>query len=520
MQRLDLNEDVVILDTETTGLQVDSAEICEIAIIDYNGKILLNSLVKPTKPIPEQATAIHGITNDMVASAPSFADLHDRIIDVLKDKTVVIYNKFYDCKILAYNAKRAGLDDTFYDDILHNSSICAMQWYSNIRKQPDKLGNDYKWHKLTEACKHERVDISNIKAHRAYADCMMTLYLIDAVNTKILTSWVPDDLFVAEVPVNNNSEDKKMPNQTLTPTDGLVTIIPIEEKLSYTPTVISFDDEYYSSWATNLTAKYQGLVITEAMLPEIKKELANLNKFKGEINDSRIKIVKEIKLPIDQFEAKVKSVIAIIDKASTNLKAQADTFEEKRRNDARTVIAKLIANMLSNSGLNVKYHSQVALKDSYLNKTATIPKITTDVQATIDLLLQQQTNEQQALELQKQQLANRELKLQNLNAKFSLEVKLSDVHNLADDKLEAYFVTEDSKRIARELEAGKQPLAPVEPEPVVAKSKPSPAPTITPKPTTNTMLYKNVRIGGANMGVIIKAIAQLRNNGFEVNFVD
>ena len=65
-----------ILDTETTGLY-DDAEIVEISIIDENGGVLLDTLVKPLKPIPAEATAIHGITNEMVATAPTWVAIHE-----------------------------------------------------------------------------------------------------------------------------------------------------------------------------------------------------------------------------------------------------------------------------------------------------------------------------------------------------------------------------------------------------------------------------------------------------------
>ena len=62
-----------ILDTETTGLY-DDAEIVEISIIDENGGVLLDTLVKPLKPIPAEATAIHGdrcLSTDQASSITS-----------------------------------------------------------------------------------------------------------------------------------------------------------------------------------------------------------------------------------------------------------------------------------------------------------------------------------------------------------------------------------------------------------------------------------------------------------------
>lgn len=61
----------MILDTETTGLDYDD-KIVEIAVIDLDGNVLINTLVDPNKAIPKEATEIHGIANKMVENAPLF----------------------------------------------------------------------------------------------------------------------------------------------------------------------------------------------------------------------------------------------------------------------------------------------------------------------------------------------------------------------------------------------------------------------------------------------------------------
>ena len=64
----------VFLDTETTGLN-DLAEIVEISILDDDGLVLLDTLVRPRRPIPADAIRIHGIRNEMVAEALLAADM-------------------------------------------------------------------------------------------------------------------------------------------------------------------------------------------------------------------------------------------------------------------------------------------------------------------------------------------------------------------------------------------------------------------------------------------------------------
>ena len=74
----------VILDTETTGLY--DAEIVQIGIIDLEGKVVFDSLVKPTIPIPPDAIDIHGISNEMVELAPTFPEIYPRLVESLENK--------------------------------------------------------------------------------------------------------------------------------------------------------------------------------------------------------------------------------------------------------------------------------------------------------------------------------------------------------------------------------------------------------------------------------------------------
>lgn len=71
---------VLFLDTETTGSDPESADICEMALLltPYLGTRpiqdepeRLQTLVKPPVPIPPEASAVHHITDEMVSDAPS-----------------------------------------------------------------------------------------------------------------------------------------------------------------------------------------------------------------------------------------------------------------------------------------------------------------------------------------------------------------------------------------------------------------------------------------------------------------
>ena len=91
-------DDWLILDTETTGLK--DPEICQIAILDSQGESVLDTLVRPTKPIEAKATQVHGITNDIVQLAPSFSQVYPEILSAITSQEVLIYNAAFDLGVI------------------------------------------------------------------------------------------------------------------------------------------------------------------------------------------------------------------------------------------------------------------------------------------------------------------------------------------------------------------------------------------------------------------------------------
>ncbi|MGQ6434502.1 3'-5' exonuclease [Serratia sp. IR-2025] len=171
-----LRDNVLILDTETTGLG-DDAEIVEVTIIDTAGRVLLNTLVKPRSVIPASATAIHGITNEMVATAPSWPHVCRSLYDIISGRKVVIYNCDFDTRILDQTNDDWGI--TIHFKIERPTFECAMLAYAEFYGQNSERGG-YKWQKLTAAAEQQGVIIEGTP-HRALSDCLTTLGVIKAM---------------------------------------------------------------------------------------------------------------------------------------------------------------------------------------------------------------------------------------------------------------------------------------------------------------------------------------------------
>ncbi len=101
----------IYYDTETTGIKPEKDRIVEIAAYDPIRDRRFEKFVNPGCPIPPEATAIHHITNEMVASAPSFAEVGAEFIKFCEGETVLIAhnNDNFDFHFLRLEFERHAL---------------------------------------------------------------------------------------------------------------------------------------------------------------------------------------------------------------------------------------------------------------------------------------------------------------------------------------------------------------------------------------------------------------------------
>jgi DNA polymerase III epsilon subunit-like protein len=164
--------ETLILDTETTGLD-DNDEVIQLAIIDMHGNVLLHTLVRPTVPVGTEARSIHGITDEVLAQAPSFSNLYETIAVLLGNRSVLAYNADFDRRILAQTCAKYGLppfEVAAWD--------CVMERYARFWGEHSQAGH-YKPQSLSTACMQQGIDVQG--HHDAVKDCLLTLALIKAV---------------------------------------------------------------------------------------------------------------------------------------------------------------------------------------------------------------------------------------------------------------------------------------------------------------------------------------------------
>lgn len=109
-----LNKPLCIFDLETTGVQVTKDRIVEMAAVKIHPdgtEEIKRWLVNPGMPIPPETTAIHGISDDDVADAPTFKEIGGEIINFIGNSDLGGYNcNKFDVPLFVEECLRNGFD--------------------------------------------------------------------------------------------------------------------------------------------------------------------------------------------------------------------------------------------------------------------------------------------------------------------------------------------------------------------------------------------------------------------------
>jgi len=128
-----------------------------------------------------------------------------------------------------------------------------------------------------------------------------------------------------------------------------------------------------------ISDKYKNLVVTEDILEDIKKEVADINKIIKNVNDNRISISKELEAPSKKLKADCDDILQIGKDVVEALNSQVNVFKEKERDEKRKYVQELISSVITGYKITDEYLLRLEIQEKWLNKTTTKNSIIEEV---------------------------------------------------------------------------------------------------------------------------------------------
>lgn len=155
----------VLLDTETTGLDPALGHrVIEVAAIELSNDLpteqFFHCLLDPGRPIPPEATAIHGLSDADLAGKPRFADVAEELLTFLGNDPIIAHNAPFDFAFLDAELALCSLPMLDRKRMIDTLAL-AKSLFPGMTNTLDAL------------CRRFTIDLSARSSHNALLDCRL-----------------------------------------------------------------------------------------------------------------------------------------------------------------------------------------------------------------------------------------------------------------------------------------------------------------------------------------------------------
>ncbi len=232
LRALNLNT-FVAFDFETTGLNASVDQITEFAGVRFCGgepEETFSTLVNPGFPIPEEITRITGITDEMVADAPSSSEVTPKIAEFMGNDPIVAHNIPFDAAFLEnlyknHLGEERSVDNAQYDTLplaraflffLPNHQLGTVAEYFGYsrdgehRAEADTISVGNIFLKLIEeVCTYPLPVIQKIVSSLKRVEVANKQFYVDAANLLVAENYLEEGLLTSKI-------EKEMPSNIFT----------------------------------------------------------------------------------------------------------------------------------------------------------------------------------------------------------------------------------------------------------------------------------------------------------------
>ena len=242
--------------------------------------------------------------------------------------------------------------------------------------------------------------------------------------------------------------------------------------------------------------KYNGLVVTEDNLKEMKSVLKEIVSIRTKLTRFGADKKRELKIPYNTFTSELEQVLAVVSRVENPIANQIGEFEQREMLKRKDFVLNTIAEKSQALGIREEYANRVLPNPKWWeNKTAKMSDVTIAIDEMLKGVLEQQKNDDDLKRMQDEKIEMIKMKIDLFNQNYALDTPIQyeeiqhRLNNVPFGELNSVIAAEFEKRLEIELKA-KEPQETTEPvleHDVVTETTP-----ILEETQTVTYVVKNI----------------------------
>lgn len=240
--------------------------------------------------------------------------------------------------------------------------------------------------------------------------------------------------------------------------------------------------------------KYNGLVVTENNLKEMKSVLKEIVSIRTKLTRFGTDKKRELKIPYNTFTAELEQVLAVVSRVENPIANQINEFEQQEMLKRKETVLNMVEDKAQSLGVREEYKNRVIPNPKWWeNKTAKMSDVALAIDEMVKNVLEQQQNDDDLKRMQAEKVEMIKMKIDLFNQNYALDTPIQyeeikyRVDNIPFGELDNVLSNEFEKRLEIEMKAKE----PQQTEPIFTE-QPQVTEVIKEEVKTVTYVVKNI----------------------------
>lgn len=240
--------------------------------------------------------------------------------------------------------------------------------------------------------------------------------------------------------------------------------------------------------------KYNGLVVTEDNLKEMKSVLKEIVSIRTKLTRFGTDKKRELKIPYNTFTAELDQVLAVVSRVENPIANQINEFEQQEMLKRKETVLNMVEDKAQSLGVREEYKNRVMPNPKWWeNKTAKMSDVALAIDEMVKGILEQQQNDDDLKRMQAEKVEMIKMKIDLFNQNYALDTPIQyeeikhRVDNIPFGELDNVLSNEFEKRLEIEMKAKE----PQQTEPIFTE-QPQATEEIKEEVKTVTYVVKNI----------------------------